>query len=144
MIVVLITDRASLGKRCFKTRCSQRQHLMGRTWWLRIQRYSVQHLTPSVEPWPLWLPSASSLGSLGCGTGTIPVHTQMAGCGSKSGGEQKTKVHVWTWDLHPSVVCKLQMHSSSLKSLIYMEMKEQGRSGKIILFFFHMVEDFIA
>lgn len=116
-------------------------------WWLRIQRYSVRHLTPSAEPWPLWLPSASSSGSLGCGTVTIPVHTQMEGCSSKSGEEEKRKVHVWTWDVHASALFILQMHSSSLKTVIYMEMKEQCRAKKIIVFytsFFHTVEDFIA
>lgn len=43
--------------------------------------------------------------------------------------------------------CLDKMHSSSLKTVIYMEMKEQCRAKKIIVFytsFFHTVEDFIA
>lgn len=50
--------------------------------------------------------------------------------------------------MHTSALFKLQIHSSSLKAVIYMEMKEQCRAEKIIMlytrFFFHKVEDFIA
>lgn len=105
------------------------------TWWLRIQRYSVQRLTPSAEPWPLWLPFASFSGSLGCGMVTIPVRTQMKGCRSKPGQEEKRKVHAWTWDVQASALFKLQMHSSSLKVLIYMEMEEKFETEKIIMFY---------
>lgn len=49
------------------------------TWWRRTLRYSARRPTPSAEPWPPSLPSASSSGSSGCGTGTTPGWTQTQG-----------------------------------------------------------------
>lgn len=58
--------------------------------------------------------------------GTIPAQTQTESFSSKPAAaeEEKTKVHVWTWDVQTSAVFKLQMQGSSLEAVIYMEMKE--------------------